>query len=205
MARRHRIRANTGNVDQLPDARFSGEPRELVRLLLHGRNGSLLAALHIETHGVHDALNSRHGSGNGAIIIDIGMDLSMPSPTSGKRASVRSGCRDATCIENSHSSKCWTTWRPRKPVPPNTVTFPRAIVPFPGRCRRAVPPQAPKVGSNSRRTAGYSLCQTTSLTNRNRACFETWKTGKFAPVPGETEFIPLPETKLNPGNWEIRF
>jgi Pirin C-terminal cupin domain len=23
---------------------------------------------------------------------------------------------------------------------------------------------------------------------------EAWKTGKFAPVPGETEFIPLPET-----------
>jgi hypothetical protein len=94
----------------------------------------------------------------------------MPSPTSGKRDSVRSGCRDPTRIENSHSSKCWTTWRPRKPVPPNTVTFPRAIVPFP---RRAVPPQAPKVGGNSRRTAGYSLCQTTSLTNRNTACFET--------------------------------
>src|ERR1700730_18201670 len=61
---------------------------------------------------------------------------SMSSPTSGKRASVRSGCRDATRIENSHSSKCWTTWRPRKPVPPNTVTFPRAIVPFPRRCPR---------------------------------------------------------------------
>ena len=23
---------------------------------------------------------------------------------------------------------------------------------------------------------------------------EAWNTGKFAPVPGETEFIPLPET-----------
>jgi hypothetical protein len=23
---------------------------------------------------------------------------------------------------------------------------------------------------------------------------EDWKTGKFAPVPGETEFIPLPES-----------
>ncbi len=80
---------------------------------------------------------------------------------------MRSGCRDATRIENSHSSKCWTTWRPRKPVPPNTVTFPRAIVPFPRRCNRAVPPQAPKVGGTSWRTAGYSLCQTTSLTNRN--------------------------------------
>jgi len=34
----------------------------------------LLAALHIETHSVHDALDSRHGSGNGAIIIDVGMD-----------------------------------------------------------------------------------------------------------------------------------
>ena len=130
----------------------------------------LLAALHIETHGVHDALNSRHGSGNGAIIIDVGMDNSMPSPTSGKRASVRSGCLDATRIENSHSSKCWTTWRPRKPVPPNTVTFPRAIAPFPRRCRRAVPPQAPKVGGKSMH--GWLLAlPTTSPTNRNTACF----------------------------------
>jgi hypothetical protein len=26
-----------------------------------------------------------------------------------------------------------------------------------------------------------------------------WKTGKFAPVPGETEFIPLPEFLKTPG------
>ena len=45
----------------------------------------LLAALHIETHGVHDALNSRHGSGNGAIIIDVGMDRLDAQPNVGEK------------------------------------------------------------------------------------------------------------------------
>jgi len=45
----------------------------------------LLAALHIETHGVHDALDSRHGSGNGAIIIDVGMDRLDAEPNVGEK------------------------------------------------------------------------------------------------------------------------
>ena len=136
------IRANAGNVDQLPDMRFSGEPRDsCCSCYMDGMEG-LLAALHIETHGVHDALNSRHGSGNGAIIIDVGMDRTRcRAQRRGKGLRCVPDAATRTRIENSHSSKCWTTWRPRKPVPPNTVTFPRAIVPFPGRCRRAVAPR----------------------------------------------------------------
>jgi hypothetical protein len=34
----------------------------------------LVATLHIEAHGIHDAFDSGYGSGNGAIIIDVGMD-----------------------------------------------------------------------------------------------------------------------------------
>jgi len=33
-----------------------------------------VATLHIEAHGIHDAFDSGYGSGNGAIIIDVGMD-----------------------------------------------------------------------------------------------------------------------------------
>jgi hypothetical protein len=51
---------------------------------MEGMEG-LLAALHIETHGVHDALNSRHGSGNGAIIIDVGMDRLDAEPNVGEK------------------------------------------------------------------------------------------------------------------------
>jgi hypothetical protein len=79
------IRANTGNVDQLPDARFSGEPRDSCgSCYMDGMEG-LLATLHIETHGVHDALNSRHGSRNGAIIIDVGMDRLDAQPNVGEK------------------------------------------------------------------------------------------------------------------------
>jgi hypothetical protein len=35
---------------------------------------SLVATLHIEAHGIHDAFGSGNGSGNGTIIIDVGMD-----------------------------------------------------------------------------------------------------------------------------------
>jgi hypothetical protein len=45
----------------------------------------LLAALHIETHGIHDALDSRYGSGNGAIIIDVGMDRLDAEPNVGEK------------------------------------------------------------------------------------------------------------------------
>jgi hypothetical protein len=34
----------------------------------------IVATLHIEAHGIHDAFDSGYGSGNGAIIIDVGMD-----------------------------------------------------------------------------------------------------------------------------------
>jgi hypothetical protein len=72
-------------MDQLPDARFSGEPRDSCGSCYMDRMEGLLAALHIETHGVHDALNSRHGSGNGAIIIDVGMDRLDAEPNVGEK------------------------------------------------------------------------------------------------------------------------
>jgi hypothetical protein len=58
----------------MPDARFPGEPRDSCgSCYVDGLEG-LLPALHIETHGVYDALDSHHSSGNGAIIVDVGMD-----------------------------------------------------------------------------------------------------------------------------------
>jgi hypothetical protein len=61
-------------MDQMPDARFPGEPRDSCgSCYVDGLEG-LLPALPIETHGVYDALDSCHSSGNGAIIVDVGMD-----------------------------------------------------------------------------------------------------------------------------------
>jgi hypothetical protein len=34
----------------------------------------LVAALHIEAHGIYDAFDSGYGSGNGVLIIDVGVD-----------------------------------------------------------------------------------------------------------------------------------
>ena len=33
-----------------------------------------MAALPVEVHGIHDAIDTRDGSGNGAIVIDIGLN-----------------------------------------------------------------------------------------------------------------------------------
>jgi hypothetical protein len=68
------VRANAGNMDEPLDTRFSGEPRDPCRGCYMDGMECLLAALHIETHGIHDALDTGYGSGNGAIIIDVGMD-----------------------------------------------------------------------------------------------------------------------------------
>ena len=56
------------------DARFPGKPRDSCGSgYMDGMEG-FLPALHIETHRIHDALDTRHGSDNGAIIIDVGID-----------------------------------------------------------------------------------------------------------------------------------
>src|ERR1700730_13645629 len=61
-------------MDQMLDARFPGKPRDSCGSgYMDGMEG-LLPALHIETHRTHDALDNRHGSDNGAIIIDVGID-----------------------------------------------------------------------------------------------------------------------------------
>ena len=89
-------------MDQLPDARFSGEPRELVRLLLHGRSGrSLGRSPHRELTAFTTPSTAATAAATERSSLMSAWINSMPSPTSGKRASVRSGCRDATRIENS--------------------------------------------------------------------------------------------------------
>jgi hypothetical protein len=47
----------------------------------------LLAALHIETHGVHDALDIRYGDGDRAIVFDVGMDRLNTEPNARKKGS----------------------------------------------------------------------------------------------------------------------
>src|SRR5580700_6162441 len=123
----------------------------------------LLAALHIETHGVHDALNSRHGSGNGAIIIDVGMDRLDAEPNVGEKGvgAFRMPRRDSyrkfaleQMLDDVAAEKASPAEYGHLPSCHRSVPWPMPS------CRSAASP----VGGNSRRTAGYSLCQTTSLT-----------------------------------------
>jgi hypothetical protein len=67
------IGANAGNMDEPLDTRFSRKPRDpRGGFYMDGMEG-LSSALHIETHGIHDAPDTRYGSGDGSIIIDVGM------------------------------------------------------------------------------------------------------------------------------------
>jgi hypothetical protein len=61
-------------VDEPLDARLSREPGDARRGFdVNGMEG-LRPALAIEAHGIHDARDTRDGSCNGAIIVDVGMD-----------------------------------------------------------------------------------------------------------------------------------
>jgi hypothetical protein len=61
-------------VDEPPDARFSRKPGDpCCGFDVNGMEG-LWPALPVEAHGIHDALDTRDGSGNGAIVIDVGLD-----------------------------------------------------------------------------------------------------------------------------------
>ena len=115
-------------MDQAPDARFSRKPGDLCcGFDVNGMEG-LWPSLRVQAHRIHDALDTRDGSGNGAIVIDVGLDR--VEVKDGEKPAMRSGCRTATRTEKSRSSRRWTTRWPRKPVPPKTVTFRGAIVPF---------------------------------------------------------------------------
>ena len=95
---------------------------------------------------------------------------SMPSPTSGKRASVRSGCRDANSYRKFALEQMLDDVAAEKASPAEYGHLPSCHRSGPRRCRRAVPPQAPKVGGKS--MDGWLLAlPTTSPTNRNTACF----------------------------------
>jgi hypothetical protein len=61
-------------VDELPDARFSRKPGDpCCGFDVNGLEG-LWPALSIEAHGIHYAVDTRDGSGNGAVVIDVGLD-----------------------------------------------------------------------------------------------------------------------------------
>jgi len=61
-------------VNEPPDARLSRKPGDpCCGVDVNGMEG-LWPALPIEAHGIHDALDTRDGSGNGAIVIDVGLD-----------------------------------------------------------------------------------------------------------------------------------
>jgi hypothetical protein len=61
-------------MDQAPDARFSRKPGDLCCGFMNGMEG-LWPALRVQAHRIHDALDTRDGRGNGAIVIDVGLDL----------------------------------------------------------------------------------------------------------------------------------
>jgi hypothetical protein len=66
------IGANAGHVDEPPDARFSRKPGDpCCGLDVNGMEGPW-PALRVQAHRIHDALDTRDGSGNGAIVIDVG-------------------------------------------------------------------------------------------------------------------------------------
>jgi hypothetical protein len=72
-------------MDQALDARFSGEPRHAGGSFHMDRMERLLAALHIETYGIHNAKNTCYGSGNGAIIVDVGIGRLNAEVNAGKQ------------------------------------------------------------------------------------------------------------------------
>src|ERR1700757_749051 len=74
-------------MDQALDARFSGEPRHAGGSFHMDRMERLLAALHIETYGIHNAKNTCYPSGNGAIIIDVGLGRLKAEVNVGKQCS----------------------------------------------------------------------------------------------------------------------
>jgi hypothetical protein len=66
------IGANAGHVDEPPDARFSRKPGDpCCGLDVNGMEGPW-PALRVQAHRIHDALDTRDGSSNGAIVIDVG-------------------------------------------------------------------------------------------------------------------------------------
>jgi hypothetical protein len=68
------IRANAGNMDQALDARFSGESCDPSGSCYMDGIERQSTALRMETDGIHDANNTCYGSGNGGLIIDVGID-----------------------------------------------------------------------------------------------------------------------------------
>jgi hypothetical protein len=61
-------------MDQAPDARFSRKPGDLCCGFDVNRMEGLRPPLRVQAHRIHDALDTRDGSGNGAIVIDVGLD-----------------------------------------------------------------------------------------------------------------------------------
>jgi hypothetical protein len=115
-------------MDQAPDARFSRKPGNLCcGFDVNGMEG-LWPTLRVQAHRIRDALDTRDGSGNGAIVIDVGLDRVEVKGGEKRGNAFRMPHRYRT--EKSRSSRRWTTRWPRKPVPPKTVTFRGAIVLF---------------------------------------------------------------------------
>ena len=128
------IRANAGHVDEPRDARFSRKPGDpCCGFDVNGMEG-LWPALRIEAHGIHDALDTRDGSGNGAIVIDVGLDrvevkggekrcnaFRMPHRYPHREITLKQTLDDALAAKASPAE--------------DGATFPCAIVLFLARCR----------------------------------------------------------------------
>ena len=61
-------------MDETPDARFLRKPGDPCCGFDVNGMERLWPALPIEAHGIHDALDTCDGSGNGAIVIDVCLD-----------------------------------------------------------------------------------------------------------------------------------
>jgi hypothetical protein len=124
-------------VDQAPHvglARRSGNAR--CRLNMGRAEGLAAVVLPIEADGVDDPVRA----GGRATATEASSCTSAPIafrpiPSGLKSGSPRSGWHVAAHTLNPWSSKCRTTRRPRKPVPPRTVTPPVAGRTMPGTGR----------------------------------------------------------------------
>ena len=116
------IRANAGHMDQAPDARFSKR-----------KPGDLCCGLDSETEwkvcgplsayrltAFHDALDTRDGSGDGAIVIDVGLDRVEVKGGEKRRNAFRMPHRYPHA-RNHAQADAGRRWP--KASPPKTVTF----------------------------------------------------------------------------------
>ena len=157
------------------------------RYLQLGSMGALL--MELDRRGIRTKVNHRrNGQKSGGIRFGVGSlaHLLKNRFYVGEviyRGEVHRGAHEPILTRDLfEESRRWTTRRSRKPVPPNTVIFPRAIVPFPCQCRMPLSPQARQsgrqgdknaarlsLGSKFASTCGAALPSTNAVSSKRRS------------------------------------